>query len=206
MTPTESLLAFNAAAAILTITPGLDTALVLRTVTVEGARKATSAGSGILIGCLIWGIAAAFGVAGLLAASKLAFTALKWVGAAYLMWAGVKLLRSPRTALDNASVNSATSAVWFRRGVLNNLLNPKIGVFYLSFLPQFVPDGVPAAGWMLMLVLIHCLQGALWFALLIAAGQPLGRLLKKPAFLRAMDRITGGVFLAFGAKLALGDR
>lgn len=208
MSPVQSLLAFTATASILTITPGLDTALILRTSTVEGARRAISAGGGILLGCLIWGAAASFGAAGLLAASTLAFTTLKWVGAGYLVWAGLKLIWTPRRSFDPGAataIASTSGAAWFRRGMLTNLLNPKVGVFYISFLPQFVPDGVAAAGWMLMLALIHCALGAFWFAALIAAGRPLGNLLRKPAVLRALDRVTGGVFLAFGIKLALDD-
>ena len=92
------------------------------------------------------------------------------------------------------------------RGLLQNLLNPKVGVFYISFLPQFVPAAVPAAPWMLLLAGIHAALGLLWFGVLITATRPIVGLLRRPPVLRAIDRLTGLVFLAFGAKLALSRR
>jgi threonine/homoserine/homoserine lactone efflux protein len=89
---------------------------------------------------------------------------------------------------------------------LTNLLNPKVGVFYVAFLPQFTPAGVPAGPFIAALVAIHILDGALWFAALITATQPLGRLLRRPEIARRMNRLTGAVFIGFGAKLALSRR
>src|SRR3954470_21846720 len=103
MTPLPALLAFTAAAALLTVTPGLDTALVLRTAAVEGPRRALLAGLGICLGCLAWGATAAADLVLLLQASLFAYTALKWAGAAYLLWLGLKLLSSPRSELGAAA-------------------------------------------------------------------------------------------------------
>ena len=205
MSPIEAILGFTAAAALLTILPGLDTALVLRTAAVEGPRRAALAGLGITLGCLVWGTAVAVGLGALLAASHLAFTVLKCAGAAYLLWLGVGLLARPRQAFDLGEVAAPAGGefAWMRRGLLTNLLNPKIGVFYVSFLPQFVAQGVPAGPFLVLLAAIHGLIGLAWFALLILATRPLARALRRPAIVRWLDRITGGVLIAFAARLAL---
>ena len=206
MSPLEqSLIAFTLAAALLTVTPGLDTALVLRTAAVEGAQRAWSAALGICLGCLAWGAVVALGLGMLLAASELAYTILKYAGAAYLLYLGVKLLASRRDAFDEAeaSAGSDSGRTWFWRGLLTNLLNPKVGIFYVSFLPQFIPAGTDVAAMTLLLAAIHALLGLVWFALLILATQPIAAALRKPGFLRILDRLTGGLFILFGVRLAL---
>ena len=90
----------------------------------------------------------------------------------------------------------------FTTGLLTNLLNPKVGVFYVSFLPQFVPQGVPAAPYMLLLGVIHAILGVTWFGCLIAATRPLTRVLQRPRVVVSCDRLTGGMFVAFGVGLA----
>jgi len=208
VTVAAALLAFSVAAGLLTITPGLDTALVLRTAAAEGPRRAALAGLGIVTGCLAWGAAVALGLGALLAASTLAFTALKWVGAAYLVWLGVNLILKPRERfdLDAASAPAGDDLAWMRRGFLTNLLNPKVGVFYVSFLPQFLPQGVPAAPFIFLLAALHAVMGLVWFAALIAATRPVAGALQKAAVVRWLDRLTGGVFLAFGLRLAFERR
>lgn len=209
MTVTQSLLAFLLAAGLLTVTPGLDTALVLRTATVEGARRAVLAALGINLGCLVWGAAVAFGLAALLAASEVAFTALKWAGAVYLCWLGLNLILRPRAGLIDAPENIPARSgelEWLWKGLFGNLLNPKVGVFYVSFLPQFVPDGAHVAGFVFLLACIHVGLGLLWSGALILAGRPLGRLLRRPGLLAWLDRSTGLLFIAFGLKLALARR
>ena len=208
MTVVQALLAFSVAAGLLTLTPGLDTALVLRTAAVEGPRRAAVAAIGIGGGCLVWGAAAALGLAALLQASALAFTALKWAGAAYLVWLGVGLLLKPRDRFDvGAGERTGASPLsWLRRGFLTNLLNPKVGVFYVSFLPQFLPQGVAPAPFIFLLAGLHVVMGLAWFAVLIAATRPIARVLKRPAVVRWLDRATGLVFLAFGARLAFERR
>ena len=202
--PAGSLIAFTAATTLLTITPGLDTALVLRTAAAEGKRKAFAAALGIGLGCLAWGTIVAFGLGALLQASTLAYRALKWIGAAYLVWLGVQLIRTQRTELDQPdTVRAGEASVWLQRGLLTNLLNPKVGIFYISFLPQFIPAGVDVRAMTLLLATIHVMLGLAWFALLIGATAPLGRALRRPGTIRALDRLTGGVFLLFGVKLAL---
>ncbi|WP_332771518.1 LysE family translocator [Phenylobacterium sp.] len=208
MSVVEALVAFTLAAGLLTLTPGLDTALILRTAAAEGPKRAVLAMVGILAGCFVWGGLVAFGLGAVLAASTLAFTVLKWIGAAYLLWLGIGLILKPRDRFEvgAAPAPSGGDTAWMRRGFLSNLLNPKMGVFYVSFLPQFLPQGVSAAPFMLLLTAIHVLLGVIWLGLLIAATQPLARVLRQAAVVRWLDRVTGGVFIAFGLKLALERR
>jgi len=208
MTVVQALTAYMVAAGLLTLTPGLDTALVLRTAAVEGPKRAAFAALGINIGCLIWGGAVALGLGALLAASTLAFNVLKWIGAAYLLWLGLNLLLKPRDRFEVAAGDrrGGGDLTWMRRGFLTNLLNPKVGVFYVSFLPQFLPQGVQAAPFIFLLAVIHVVLGSCWSATLIAATRPIAGVLQKAAVVRWLDRLTGGVFLAFGVRLALDRR
>lgn len=206
MTIAQALATFFVAAGLLTIAPGLDTALVLRTAAAEGPRGAALAALGIVMGCLTWGAAVAFGLGALLAASELAFSVLKWAGALYLVWLGVNLLFKPRSRFDLELADQGlppSSRSWLGRGYLTNLLNPKVGVFYVSFLPQFLPAHVPVGFFIFLLAVLHALMGIVWFALLIIATRPIARALKRPAVIRRLDRLTGLVFLGFGVKLAL---
>ena len=208
MTILQALLAFTVAAGLLTLTPGLDTALILRTAAVEGPKRALLAMMGILAGCFVWGGLVAFGLGAVLQASAIAFNILKWAGAAYLVWLGIGLILRPRDSFEvaDAPAMQGSDTAWMRRGFLSNMLNPKMGVFYVSFLPQFLPQGVPAAPFMLLLTTIHVLLGVVWLGLLIAATQPIARVLKRAAVVRWLDRATGGVFVAFGLRLAFDRR
>ena len=208
MTTPEALIAFTLAAGLLTLTPGLDTALVIRTAAAEGPKRATGAAIGIGLGCLIWGAAAAFGVGALLTASELAYTVLKWTGAAYLAWTGIRMILKPRDAFEPGEMKAidAGPIAAMRRGLLTNLLNPKVGIFYVSFLSQFIPVGVDPARFGLLLTGIHVVEGLLWFAALIAATVPIAGLLRVPVVVRWLDRVTGCVFVAFGLRLALERR
>jgi threonine/homoserine/homoserine lactone efflux protein len=196
-----SLITYIAAASLLTVTPGLDTALVLRTVATRGSRQAALAGVGIAAGCFGWALLVALGLGALLAASQLAYTVLRWMGAAYLVWMGYRMLRYPRRSLIAAHSDERQGGA-FTTGLLTNLLNPKVGVFYVSFLPQFVPQGLPAAPYMLLLGAIHAILGVIWFGCLIAATRPLTRVLQRPRVVESCDRLTGGMFVAFGVGLA----
>jgi len=201
-----ALLAYTLAAALLTITPGLDTALVLRTAASEGPRRALWSGLGIVTGCFAWAAIVAGGLSALLVASELAYDAVRWVGAAYLLYVGFRLLRKPRASFVNETAPQNGGRGAFARGALTNLLNPKVGIFYVSFLPQFIPSGVPVAPFTVLLGAIHSLLGVFWFLALIAATRPLTQWLRRPSIVRRLDRITGGIFVAFGARLALESR
>jgi threonine/homoserine/homoserine lactone efflux protein len=210
MTVEQALLSFTLAAGLLTITPGLDTALVLRTAAVEGGKQALLAGVGICSGCLLWGAAASFGLSALLAVSGFAYKVLRIVGAIYLGYLGIKLLTR---AFASASSSSAAAPVWkederrdgslwLKRGVLTNLLNPKVGVFYLSFLPQFIPADVQVWSFSILLALIHAIEGLLWFLLLTNATELLSGWLRQRRVVITLDSTMGAIFIAFGLKLA----
>ena len=201
-----ALLAYTVVAALLTVTPGLDTALVLRTAASEGPRPALWSGLGIVTGCLVWAAIVAGGLSALLLASEVAYNALRWVGAAYLFYVGLKLLRRPRHSFVNEAVPQNRDRGAFARGALTNLLNPKVGIFYVSFLPQFIPSGVSVVPFTLLLGAIHGLLGLLWFLALIAATSPLTQWLRRPSVVRWLDRTTGGIFIAFGTRLAVESR
>ena len=202
-----SLLAFTVAAALLTVTPGLDSALVLRTAAAEGSRSALRAGIGICLGCFVWGLIVALGLGAVLAASEFAYTVLKWAGAAYLVWLGLQLVRAPR-AFDAPAAGGPAAATtpWLRRGFLTNILNPKVGVFYVSFLPQFIPADVNVPALTVLMTTIHVWLTVLWFGLLIAAARPIAGLFRRPGVVTWLDRVTGGVFMAFGVRLVLEAR
>lgn len=201
----DNLLAFTLAATLLTVTPGLDTVLVLRTAAAEGRRDAIHAALGINVGCLVWGAAVAFGLGALLAVSELGYTLLKYCGAAYLGWLGLNLLLRPRDSLERA-VPRQRKGRGFVRGLLGNVLNPKVGIFYISFLPQFIPHGQPLVAWTFALVGIHVVLSLIWSAILITATHSLGEWLRRERVIRWLDRTTGVVFLLFAARLALSRR
>jgi threonine/homoserine/homoserine lactone efflux protein len=204
----QALLSFTLAAGLLTITPGLDTALVLRTSAVEGGKQAMLAGIGICFGCLLWGVAASFGLSALLAVSGFAYKVLRIVGAIYLGYLGIKLLlraftsTSSNSAVEPEEYASRDGSLWFKRGLLTNLLNPKVGVFYLSFLPQFIPTGVPVWPFSILLALIHATEGLLWFLLLTNATELVSGWLRQRRVVMALDSATGAIFIGFGLKIA----
>ena len=205
MTLTTALIAYCLAAGLLTITPGLDVALVLRTAAVEGPRRGALAALGICCGCLVWGAAVALGLGVVLAASQTAYLVLRIAGAAYLLWLGATLILRPRSKFDLATARPARGN-WWMRGFLNNLLNPKMGVFYVSFLPQFVPTGFSPAPFIMLLAAIHFVMALAWDGVLILATAPLKRWLQNAAMVRWLDRATGAVFVGFGLRLAFDRR
>ncbi|CAI0923820.1 LysE family translocator [Serratia grimesii] len=206
MSVMDALLAFSFAAVLLTLTPGLDTALVLRTATVEGRKQAVHAALGISVGCLIWGAAVAFGLGALIAVSELAYDILKYCGAAYLTWLGINMLLRPRKQFAVAATSGKPASNWFLKGILGNALNPKVGIFYVSFLPQFIPQGHSPVIWTFALVSIHMAIGITWSMMLIGATRPLASLLQKEKVIRWLDRTTGMIFLLFAARLAFSKR
>jgi len=206
MSSLEAALAFAVAAGILTITPGLDTALVLRTAAASGPRAAAKTGAGILLGLFVWGVVTAVGIGALLEASTLAYRILQVAGSLYLLWLGVTLLLGRGVHPKAESGPPPDAGRLFARGLLTNLLNPKVGVFYATFMPQFIPSGAHVTGTSLLYAGIHALEGALWFTALLFATRPLSSWLRRERVRRNLDRATGAVFLAAGARLALDRR
>ncbi|APH57526.1 Transporter, LysE family [Granulibacter bethesdensis] len=208
----SAIMRFSAAAALLTVTPGLDTALVVRTGTVEGPRQAVLAGAGISAGVLSWGVITALGLGALLAASEYAYHVVQMVGAFYLAWLGVTMLRRVFAGGGSPIVFPAgqerlvAKPNWFLRGMMTNLLNPKVGVFYVSFLPQFLPPELPAVSFGALLSGIHAFMGLMFFSAVAVATVPLQRLLTHPATSRVLDGITGTVMIGFAARLMMEKR
>ena len=207
--------AFSIAAALLTITPGLDTAMVLRTATVEGGKQAMQAGAGVVTGVLAWGLLASAGLGAVLTVSEVGYRLLQYLGAGYIIWLGARMIRSAirRTVEEGGALYSVPagksankSANWFWRGLMTNLLNPKVGVFYVSFLPQFIPQDVPVVMFSMALAAIHALMGLIWFAAITAATRPFTRIFHSSLFKRGVDGVTGSVLIAFGVRLGFEER
>jgi threonine/homoserine/homoserine lactone efflux protein len=218
-----SLFAFAAFAALLTITPGVDTLLVLRASAAGGRGAGIAAATGIGLGCLAWATAGAIGVTAVLAASQLAFDTLRRA-----LWS-VRRRRSdvaPSSTDPTASSSDGPVAAagdpgrpaavpagepgerWnrgraLRAGLTTNLLNPKVGVFYLSVLPQFLPTGLPPLAGSLTLAMIHVIEGLLWLSLLAVLVTRARSWLTRPAVRRRFEQVTGAVLLALGLRLAI---
>jgi RhtB (resistance to homoserine/threonine) family protein len=198
-------LVFVGIAALLTITPGADMAMVSRSVLSGGRREAFATTLGILAGCLVWAVVSAAGVAAVLAASKTAYDALRLAGAAYLVWLGAQSLLAARRGDyrdvgEEPSPARRTSA--FRQGLLTNLFNPKIAIFYSTFLPQFIGPGDPALLLSMLLAGVHIAFGLVW---LTAYAWLLDRAMtafKSSRVRRALDAVTGTVLVALGLRLA----
>jgi threonine/homoserine/homoserine lactone efflux protein len=203
------LLLFIAAGWLLNLTPGPDVLYIVSHGLRSGARAGTVAALGIVSGCFVHVFAAAAGLSALLATSATAFTVLKWVGAAYLLWMGVKLLLSRGARLDLADGPPAETDLWaiWRRGFLTNVLNPKVALFFLAFVPQFIrPDAAhPALAFLLLGVLfnLNSLPINLGYAWLSAWAAR--RLHVLQSAMGWMDRIAGLMFIGFGLRLALAD-
>ena len=210
VTLTTSVLAFTAVAAALTVTPGLDTALVLRAALTRSRAEALATGAGIVTGLLVWGAAAAVGVSALVAASATAYDVLRYAGAAYLLWVGGRLLlRAARGgSVPDTEPDAAAGSAWraARTGLVTNLLNPKIGVFYVAVVPPFVPAGSDPLLAGLLLAAVHGALSLLWFGLLAAVAGAAGRWLRRPGAVRAVDGVTGATLVGFGLRLATAGR
>jgi threonine/homoserine/homoserine lactone efflux protein len=209
---THAVLSFALLGALLTITPGLDTALVLRAAVTMGRGPAFATALGVGAGALTWGAAAAVGVSALLTASTAGYTVLRAAGAAYLLYLGIRMIvgalrrSAPHPAGADAGVATPTWWNTFGRGLLTNLLNPKVGAFYVAVLPQFIPADTSPLLVGLLLALVHDVEGVIWFAAIIAGARALrGHLTRRPVR-RAIDGGTGAVLIGFGVKLGLAGR
>jgi len=205
----EALGGFALVAALLTILPGPDSALILRSALVQGRKHAYATALGIASGTFVWGAAAALGAAALLAASEFGFMVLKIVGAVYLAYLGITMIVKSfrnRAVVSDTPAPVGSLAAAFGRGALTNLLNPKVGVFYIALIPQFIPEGVAPIGMGLLLALVHVVESVVWFTGLILAAHFARKWLSSPRVSAWIDRVTGGVLVAFGAVLAAESR
>jgi threonine/homoserine/homoserine lactone efflux protein len=199
---------FVAVAALLVVTPGVDMALVSKNALLHGRRVALLTALGINAGIVVWTAAAALGVAALIRASATAFTVLKLAGAAYLVYLGLQTIWLSRRGhrrnggADDPGARRLGPPSGFRQGLLSNLANPKIAVFFTSFIPQFVSPGQSVVLNSLALGAIFNLLGVVWlvvFALLVSRA---GGLLRRPKVKAALDRLTGLVLVGLGVRLA----
>lgn len=200
---------FLTAAVLLNISPGPDMAFILGHTMKSGTRAGFSAVFGIWTGACIHVLLAAFGLSAILAASAIAFSTVKWVGAVYLVWLGIQALRSKG---EGGFVRAAGEALGWRRiyrqGVLVSLLNPKVAIFFLAFLPQFVVEGAGPA-WLQLAVHGGLIIVVAFFIEppLILAGGRLADLFKRNARIGLwLDRGLGALFVALGVRLALTTR
>ena len=198
---------FGAIVALLTVTPGVDTALVLRSAAVAGRTRAWGAIIGIGCGTLTWGALTAVGVSALLAASQVAYTIVRLVGAAYLVYLGLRLLWSAvRGQVGPATVATGVSDTFgagWRQGLFTNLLNPKVGAFYLAILPQVIPVDAPHLSWGLALAAVHVGEGIVWLGMVLLLAHSLRTWLERPRVVRGIDAVVGAVITGFGIRLAL---
>lgn len=202
-------LAFLGIALVVITTPGPDTALTIRNTLIAGARGGIFTAIGVSAGLMIWALAASAGVVGVLVASAPVFEALRYAGAAYLIWVGVQsLLSALRPAIaapttsgpDNRRRLGALGA--FRQGLINDLANPKIAAFFASLFPQFVPAEGASFGALMVLGLTFSVVTLTWLTAYAFAVAKAGDVLRRSGIRRAIEGVTGAVLIAFGLRLA----
>ena len=222
--PGPQFAAFLLVAGLLTITPGADMALVMRHALSGGTRPAFFASLGIAVGCLIWGAASALGVSVLFARSALAFAVLKYVGGAYLVYLGARALRDAIGSRAPATIRRhigegpplrtdpsrlrGVHAQWkaFGQGLATNLLNPKVAVFYVTFLPQFVAPDRPVLSQSVFLAFTHVVMGLIWLTVYARFIDRMAAVLLTDRVRRRIEAATGAVLMALGIRLALARR
>lgn len=198
--------AFSLAAALIVALPGPDTLVVLRELVREGRRRAAQTVAGVLCGLAVWVAGAAFGLSALLRASQAGYLALKIAGGAYLIWLGVQSLRLGRLGRLGRLAERPQRRLrgrGFVAGLVTDLLNPKVGVFFVTFLPGFVPHGHSVGVVSLLFGAIFIAETALYFTVLLAVATPVTRWLGDVRIRRRMDAATGAVLIGLGIRLAV---
>jgi threonine/homoserine/homoserine lactone efflux protein len=210
-----ALWAFVGVAALVIVTPGPDTALTVRNALLGGRRAGVATAAGVALGLTVWTAAASAGLAALLVASEPAFVAVKLAGAAYLVLLGgqtlLHALRGDRGGGGGADGDGARArrlrpAAALRQGLLNDLGNPKIAVFFTTLLPQFAPAHGSAFATLLALGLIFCAMTFAWLCAYSAAVARAGDLLRRPRLRRALDAVMGAALVAVGVRVAVERR
>ncbi|CAL9649483.1 Homoserine_homoserine lactone efflux protein [Actinosynnema sp. ALI-1.44] len=196
----SSLAAFAAASFLIALSPGPGTALVLRQ-SVRGRAGALATVAGMEVGVAVWAVAAALGLSVLLTASEIAYHGLRVAGAAYLIYLGVSSLVKAGAPLPDGS--PARHA--FRSGLVVNLANPKLGVFALSFLPQFLPPGAGRDA-LLVFALVWVVVDTLWYLVVVGVLDRVRGLLSRTRVRRAVERVSGAVLVGLGLRLVLDPR
>ncbi len=201
-------LAFTGIAAVVTLTPGADTMLVVRSALVRGRRAGLLTVLGIGSGLFIHATLSALGLSVILVRSARAFDVVKLAGALYLAFLGLQALRNAARGAPPVVEQRAAAGAHraYAEGLLTNVLNPKVAVFYLAFLPQFIGPGDPVLAKSILLASIHFLEGLVWLSLVTLFVARLRPVLAQPRVQRALESVTGLVFIAFGVKLAVSRR
>jgi threonine/homoserine/homoserine lactone efflux protein len=201
---------FVALAAVLSVTPGPDDALVLNSCLRGGPRSAAATAVGIAAGSLLWGVAAAVGLASVVARSPGVYGVLRLAGAVYLVVLGGAILRAQadghRTSgADRRSVHrrSGGAGAAFATGLASDVLNPKIGVFYLAVLPQFIPAGEPVLGYTMLLCCLDVSVAMAWFAVLSCLARAAVGWCRRPAVVLWSQRVMGAALIGVGTSVAL---
>jgi threonine/homoserine/homoserine lactone efflux protein len=202
---------FVALAIVVIATPGPDTALTIRNTLVGGRPAGIATAVGVALGQATWSLATSVGVAALLVAAEPAFVALKLAGAAYLIYLGGQSLWSafrgrPAAPTLDRTTSSGRPAVALRQGILSNLTNPKMAVFFPSLLPQFVAADAPPFLPLLALGILFCFMTLTWLTGYAFAVARAGDVLRRSSIRRAIEAITGVVLVAFGARVAVSLR
>lgn len=201
---------FAIAAFFVTITPGNDTVLTLKNAICGGPRDGIFTALGIGTGLFVHALLSALGLSVILLASAELFMTVKFVGAAYVIWLGAKSLWAAVRGgedldeLDGGCPRPQSRRMRFREGFLCNVLNPKVAIFYLAFLPQFISPGDPVAVKSVLLAFIHYTMGIAWLVALSLGVGRARRFITRPAFRRSIDGVCGTILVGLGLRLAVG--
>lgn len=206
-------LLFLGISAIVIMTPGQDTALSLRNTVAGGRAAGVATAVGVATGQLLWAVAAALGLVAILAAADTLFAAIKYAGAVYLIFLGIQSLKAALIGSAPSSVRSNVGALKrlstkkaFTQGIVSNLGNPKMAIFFASLLPQFVPQGAPAFAAMMGLGVIFCTMTLLWLGFYAFCVTWAGQFLQRPTVRRSVDGVMGIALIGLGFRVSLLDR
>lgn len=212
---TGQLLAWTLVAIIGAMTPGIDLMIVLRSTIFHGRRAGFAAMIGVELGHAVWALASLVGLTALLAASTLAYDVIRIAGACYLVWLGCSAIwhslprnRTVENDLGNGTTKPAVRSAFSlaRGGFLSNLLNPKVGIFYVSILPQFLPTGTNAGSWGSVLVAIALIVGLVWHSIVVLAATRARIVLSRDKVKIWLDRTSAAVMIGLGIRLATEHR
>lgn len=208
-----ALWAFVGVAALVIVTPGPDTALTVRNALLGGRAGGAATALGVALGQAVWTLAASAGIAALLVASEPAFVAVKLVGAAYLVFLGLQSLRAAwrgggdeHASVAGTATRRLRPAVALRQGVINDLGNPKMAVFFTTLLPQFAPSDGPTFATLLAFGLLFCAMTFAWLLAYSVVVARAGEALRRPRIRRTLDAVMGAALLALGVRVAAEPR
>jgi threonine/homoserine/homoserine lactone efflux protein len=193
---------------VLNLTPGQDTLYIVGSSIAHGRRVGVASALGISAGCIVHTLAAAVGLSAVLATSATAFSAVKLAGAAYLIYLGIRILIAPTGTISPRQRPAASAGLAFRRGIVTNVLNPKVALFFLAFLPQFIDSDSPTkVGAFLALGFTFVATGTAWcLCLAVTASHIRGFFAEHPRALSYVSRASGALFVLLGLRLAASER